>query len=224
MSSQYIMHTVGAGDTIQAVGDLYGVDWTELVIINGLEYPYIDDDLIINENQTLDGVAKIGSKLIIPTTGLNVPNKTNLSSSEIEKYAFGCDLDLFSLEETEHGIVNLEVEGQLTDNGRGDIKISEGIANLRQQLIIRLGTPKGALLLHPEFGSKILDYVGKRTTVEVLTEVSLEVQECLLGDFRVNGVSDVRCVFRDHGIRVECMVHPIEPYSSPFLLGHTFIK
>ena len=43
-TSQYVVHTVGAGDTIQAIGDLYGVDWTELVVVNGLEYPYIDDD------------------------------------------------------------------------------------------------------------------------------------------------------------------------------------
>ena len=56
VTSQYIVHTVGAGDTIQAIGDLYGVDWTELVIVNGLEYPYIDDDLFLNEHEDMDGV------------------------------------------------------------------------------------------------------------------------------------------------------------------------
>lgn len=221
MPSQYTVHTVGAGDTIQSIGELYGVEWTELVTINGLEYPYIDDDLYINENSNLDEVAKIGSKLVIPTPGLQIPNKTNNSSKEIEKYAFGCDLDLFSTEETENHVVNLETQGQLSDNLKGDIKLSEGINNLRQQLIIRLGTPKGALLLHPEFGSSILSYIGKRTTVEVLTEVSLEIQECILGDFRVKGVSDIQAAFKDHGIHVECIIHPIEPYSA-FRLGHTY--
>ena len=107
-TSQYVVHTVGVGDTIQAIGDLYGVDWTELVVINGLEYPYIDDDLFLNEHENLDSVAKIGSKLVIPTPGLNIPLKTNNSSSEIEKYAFGCDLDIYFLEESENHVLNLE--------------------------------------------------------------------------------------------------------------------
>lgn len=222
MASQYVVHTVGAGDTIQAIGLLYGVDWTELVEINGLEYPYIDDDLYINENESLDGVAKIGSKLVIPTPGINIPNKTNNSSVEVEKYAFGCDLDLFSLEETQNHTINLEVEGQLTDDNKGDIKLSEGIANLRQQLTIRLGTPKGSLLLHPEFGSNILSYVGARTTVELLNKIKLEVQECLLGDFRVLGVSNITVIGKDRGIYVECFIHPTEPYSSPFRLSHYY--
>lgn len=222
-NSQYIVHTVGAGDTIQAIGDLYGVDWTELVVVNGLEYPYIDDDLILNEHEDLDGVAKIGSKLVIPTPGLNIPLKTNNSAAEIEKYAFGCDLDIYFLEESENHVLNLESEGQLSDNTKGDIRLSEGIINLRQQLTTRLGTPKGALLLHPEYGSKLLDYVGKRTTVEVLIEVSLEVQECLLEDFRVQGVSNVNCLFKDHGIYVECIINPIPPYS-PFRISKTITQ
>lgn len=221
MASQYTMHTVGAGDTIQSIGLLYGVDWTELVTINGLEYPYIDDDLYINENKDIDGVAKIGSKLVIPTAGINIPNKTNNSSKEIEKYAFGCDLDLFSLETSESAVVNLEIEGELTNDNKGDIKLSEGIVNLRQQLVIRLGTPKGALLLHPEFGSHIHEYIGKRITVELLTKMKLEVQECLLGDFRVLGVSDITVIGKNSGVYVECFVQPIEPYSVPFRLSHT---
>lgn len=223
MASQYIVHTVGAGDTVQSIGLLYGVDWTELVSINGLEYPYIDDSVELNEYENIDSVAKIGSKLVIPTTGLNIPQKTNNSSEEVEKYAFGCDLDLFSMEESENHVVNLEVEGQLTDDTKGDIKLSEGIANLRQQLIIRLGTPKGALLLHPDFGTNLLDYIGKRTTVELLTKVQLEIQESLLGDFRVLGVSDINVIFKDRGVFVDCIVHPIEPYSV-FKISHIFTK
>ena len=171
----------------------------------------------------MDSVAKIGSKLVIPTPGLNIPLKTNNSSAEIEKYAFGCDLDIYSMEETENHVINLETDGQLSDNTKGDIRLAEGITNLRQQLTTRLGTPKGALLLHPEYGSKLLDYVGKRTTVEVLIEVSLEVQECLLEDFRVQGVSDVNCLFKNHGIYVECIINPIPPYS-PFRISKTITQ
>lgn len=219
MASQYIVHTVGVGDTIQSIGLLYDVDWTELAIVNGLEYPYIDDSIELNEYANVDTVAKVGSKLVIPTKGLNIPKKTNNIADEIEKYAFGCDLDLFSFDTSK--VVNLEIEGQLTDDGRGDIKLSEGMENLRQQLIIRLGTPKGSLLLHPDFGTHILDYIGKRVTKELLIKIKLEVQECLMGDFRVLGVDDVEVVFRDHGVFVECVVQPIEPYSV-FKLSYVF--
>lgn len=223
MSSQYIVHTVGAGDTIQSIGMLYGVDWTELVSINGLEYPYIDDDIEINEHQNIDSVAKIGSQLVIPTPGINIPVKTNNSTQEIEKYAFGCDLDLFSEEQSQNHVVNLEVQGQLTEDQHGDIKLAEGVENLRQQLIIRIGTPKGALLLHPEFGTNILDYIGRKTTVELLIKIKLEIQECLLGDFRVLSVENIQAVFKDHGVFVDCVIHPVEPYSV-FRLSHLFTK
>lgn len=223
MASQYLMHIVGEGDTIQSIGATYGADWTEIVSINGLTYPYIDTDLFLNEHQNIDTVAKVGDSLMIPTEGLQVPNKTNNSSKEIENYAFGCDLDLYSIDIAEKGVISLETEGQLSDNQQGDIKVVEGINNLKQQLITRLGTPKGALLLHPEFGSRLTEYIGKRTTEDMLTEVGLEVQECLLSDFRVQGVENVQVLFKEHGIYVGCVIHPIQPYDS-FSLEHTYTE
>ena len=95
MAEQYTMHTVTEGDTIQSIGLLYGVDWTKLVTVNGLEYPYINCNVTEDEYTEKDTVANIGSKLVIPFDGIQVPNKTNNSSKEIEKYNFGCDLDLF---------------------------------------------------------------------------------------------------------------------------------
>lgn len=222
MSEPYIIHTVGVGDTIQSIGAYYGVDWTEIVTMNGLQYPYIDDEIINNDFSYVDTVAKIGSKLIIPGSFGEIPVKSNNSSEELEKYAFGQDLDLFSPVLSTHLTANLEDTGYLTDDGNGDIRRCEGLDNLRQQLIIRLGTPKGALILHPEFGSDILSFIGRKVNPELLVEIQLEVQECLLGDFRVMGVSDITTVFKDKSVRVECMVHPIEPYSSPFLLGYTY--
>lgn len=223
MSSQYLTHIVGIGDTIQSIGHMYNVDWTELVAVNGLEYPYIDDDLYLNEHQDIDKVAKVGSVLVVPTNGLKIPVKTNNSSEELENYALGCDLDLFTLDVSEKGIINLEVEGQLSSDEKGDLKIAKGIDNLRQQLTIRLGTPKGTLLLHPEFGSNLLSFIGKKVTEELLTEVGLEVEECMLSDFRVQEVSNLQVIFKEHGIHVECCISPISPYPS-FQFGHTFTE
>lgn len=223
MASQYIVHTVGVGDTIQAIAMMYGCDWTELVTINGLEYPYIDDVIGVSEYADNDAVAKVGSKLVIPTTGINIPQKTNNSSAEVEKYAFGCDLDLYSWDNGETASNNLETEGELSSDGKGDVLLSEGLNNLRQQLTTRLGTPKGALLLHPEFGTNLLDYIGRRTTVELLTKIQLEIRECLLSDFRVKDVGDINVAFHDHAIFVDCIIYPIEPYSV-FRLSQQFTK
>lgn len=238
MKSRYITHTVNPGDTIQAIAMMYGVDWTTLSVINGLNYPYIDSVINSTQYENTDEVAKVGDRLVVPTKGLQIPIKTNNSLEEIEKYAFGGDLDLYS-SVTTNNVTNLESLGELdADGANGDILLAEGIGNLRQQLITRLGTPRGSLMLHPEYGCDILRYVGGKATFENLKKIMLEVQECILSDFRVVGVSDIRSSFKYpdesqrmnassiksvKGVFVDCIVHPIEPYQV-FRLGKTFTK
>ena len=224
MESEYIVHTVGIGDNIHLLGEIYGVDWTEIVSLNGLEYPYIDSDVDSLEYQYRDDVAKIGSKLVIPSDEVSFSNKSNNSSEEIEKYALGCDLDIFSAELGDHfNVANLEIRGQLTDDGYGDIKLCEGVENLRQQLIIRLGTRKGALSLHPEFGSNLLDWIGSKVTMELLIKTQLEVEECLTTDERVVDVNDIVVAYKDKSVHIDCKIVPVAPYPS-FDLSHTYTE
>lgn len=232
MKSRYVTHIVGLGDTIQGIGMRYGVDWTNLIVINGLEYPYIDSAINSIEYEDTDEVAKIGDKLVIPTEGLVIPSKTNNSGKELESYIFGSDLDLFTPTLTPEGVANLESLGELSDNGNGDLKLAQGIANLRQQIIIRLGTPKGSLMLHPEWGCDLVKYIGVTLTQERLIQIKLCIQESVLGDFRVLRISDFRAetrwtnnlggeISRSKGLFVEFIVHPLEPYSV-FRVGKTF--
>ena len=216
----YQTHIVGLGDTIQSIGAMYNVDWVQVVELNGLTYPYVDDSLEDNENQYVASVAKVGSTLLIPTSA-SVDHRSGMSSDDVYDMAYGCDLDLYSDYLTPHRVSNLEDVGTLTADG-GDIRVSRGLDNLRQQLITRLGTPRGALLLHPEFGSNLLSYIGRRVTRELLVDVQLEVQECLLSDFRVDSVSDIRTEFRDGGVRVDCVVYPTPPYSGSFRISQTY--
>lgn len=239
MGAKYLTHTVTMGETIQIIGQRYGVDWTKLATINGLEYPYVDATLNSKKFENTDEVAKIGSRLVIPTRGLHIPNKTNNSASELEKYTFGSDLDLFSDATNNNGVTNIESLGVLNANTTtGDILICDGIANLRQQLIIRLGTPKGSLFMHPEWGCDLLKHIGGAMTMERLIKIKLAVQESVLGDFRVLGISDMRAVFKNSSglqgtngllsgkgkaVFIDFIVHPIEPYSV-FRLAKTFSK
>ena len=74
--------------------------------------------------------------------------------------------------------------------------------------------------------------------MERLIKIKLAVQECVLGDFRVLGISDMRATFKSaakldtglntsdnatKGLFIDFIVHPIDPYSV-FRLGKTFTK
>lgn len=215
----YTVHKVGIGDTIQSIGLTYGVDWTKIVELNGLEYPYVDDTIEANEYEKLDSVAKVGSSLVIPTTGIGIPEKANLSSKELEKYSFGSDLDIFLYRDQK--VVNLEDTGRLSSSDASDVQLSEGLRNLHQQLTVKLGTQKGALLPHPEFGSDLVRYIGQKVTPELLTKIKLEVKECLLEDFRVESVGDITVMYKNHAVYVECVIYPIKPFSA-FTYSHSF--
>lgn len=217
--NHYTTHKIGIGDTIQSIGLTYGVDWTKIVELNGLEYPYIDDTIEASEYEKLDSVAKLGSSIVIPTEGIGIPDKTNLSSKELEKYSLGSDLDIFLYRNRR--VVNIEDTGRLSNSNDYDVQLSEGLQNLHQQLTVKLGTQKGALLAHPEFGSELLRYIGQRVTPELLTKIRLEIQECLLEDFRVEKVENITVVYKDHAVYVECLIRPIKPYSA-FTYSHAF--
>lgn len=239
MNARYLTHTVSRGETIQIIGQMYNVDWTKLATINGLVYPYVDSALNSTEYENTDEVAKIGSRLVIPTRGLHIPKKSNNSTDDLERYTFGSDIDLFAGSTDNNGVTNIEALGVLHANkSTGDVLICDGLDNLRQQLILRLGTPKGTLVMHPEWGCDLLKYIGGKMTMERLIKIKLAAQECILGDFRVLGVSDMRATFKDstgmqgaNGITyasgkavfLDFIVHPIEPYSV-FRLAKTFSK
>lgn len=216
MSSQYTTHVISEGDTIQSIGALYNVDWTEIVTVNGLEYPYINSHR--DSYDTKANIANLGDTLVIPSQGIVIPHRIENSVDELESYTFGGDLSIFS----QKTVLNLEEqEKELSDDSNGDLLLVEGLSNLHQQLLIRLGTPKGTLMLHPDFGSNLTSYIGRKATSELLTEISLEVQECILSDFRVKDISNLEIEFRDGGIHIEVVVIPVSPYSS-FKLTYTY--
>lgn len=221
MPSTYVTYTVGYGDTIQSIGSKYDVNWVDIVELNGLRYPYINTDIQENDDQFNDTVAKLGTTLLIPTEGLIVPNKYNALTYEIEEYAYGNDLDLFNNLLTPNGTSNLEDPGMLSAVN-GDLHVARGLENLRQQLILRLGTPKGTLLLHPEFGSNLTRYVGRRVSRELLVDIRLEVQECLLGDSRVEGLGEINVEFANKAIHIDLDVYPVEPANSPFRIDYRY--
>lgn len=213
--NRYITHVIRVGDSLQKIAIAYGVDdWRYLVYVNNLVYPYICDTLDDNINEKIEGVLRVGDKLLIPSKEYNSP-ANNIKIDNIEKRAYGCDLDLYNYEFSgNERVKNLESKGELSNNN-GDLKLSEGIENLRQRLLIRLSVAKGSMILHPEFGSDIDKYVGLKGTQQNIIKLQLAVQESILSDNLVEKVKDLTVEVKGGVLTINCEIIPTPPHS-PF--------
>lgn len=216
-NSGYITHVVQVGDSLQKIASAYNIsDWKDLVYINNLEYPYICDTL--NANAPVgNGVLKVGDKMLIPSSEYSAP-ANNLRIDNIEKQAYGCDLDIYSYDSGNEQVKNLESKGELSDNN-GDLKLSEGIRNLRQRLLIRLSVSKGSMILHPDFGSDIDKYVGLKGTPQNIIKLQLAVQESILSDELVEQVQDLTVEVSNGILSIDCNIIPVPPYSPFKFIG-----
>ena len=189
----YILHTIKPGDSLQRLQVIYKLqDWREIVFANKLEYPYIVDDIEKSKQyKSNPKVACMGDKLLIPSWYYSASPQFENKTEE-------------------------DIQGELNPTENGDINIAKGIANLRQQLMIRLATPVGSLTLHPKFGSKIKNMVGFRGTKTNLIKMKLEVQRVILSDFRVNQVKNLSVEMKNRQVIISCWINPIAPYGGGF--------
>lgn len=206
----YVSHEIKAGDTIHKIAYAYGVSWMELAQLNGLSYPYIDSNAF-SRYLGVETVATRGEKILIPTVSSQPSVIRRGNNKDIENLAFGRDLAVAVSTDEE---TSLEAVFELLSDESYDLKTSDGLANLSQSLRIRLGTPKGSLPLHPEFGSNILRFIGKKMNADTLTKIRLDIQETILADDRVYGVGSVTANFDSGVLRVLAEVKPIDPYEK----------
>lgn len=211
-NSGYITHIVQVGDSLQKIASVYGIsDWRDLAYANNLDYPYIHDSL--NGGAETEGnVLKVGDKMLIPSTEYS-SHTNNLRVNTVENRAYGCDLDLY-YHEGKEGTKNLEVKGELSDNS-GDLRLSEGVRNLHQRLLIGLSTAKGSMILHPNFGSDINKYVGLKGTPQNLIKLQLSIRESILSDELVEEVKDLIVEANNGIVSIDCNIVPIPPHA-PF--------
>lgn len=214
----YITHTLKIGDSLQKLAVIYKlVDWREIAYLNNLEPPYIDTAGVYSkEYQNNPNVAKVGDSLLIPAA-YQSPVVSTTDISMLEKYAYGSDLDIHSFDPSNEMALYLEEKGELSANKKvGDLAVVSGISNLKQRLNIRLSVHKGALILHPEFGSELYTLIGLPWTTQTLIKIQLEVQKNILSDPFVQGVGNISVNKVAHGtLFVDCQVVPVPPYK-PF--------
>ena len=187
-------HVVQHEETMQAIAQRYYGDvsyWIDLVEHNNLKYPYIVET---NEEKMQDPerLASTGDTIIIPIES----DLTDVSAKEINsrdkdvlvELALGRDLNITADEKyfNEHGASdNIRA---FSPNGYGDLDTVKGIDNMKQQLQARLLTPRGSLMLHPNYGSDLHNLFGLNIP-EQATLIEMEVLRTLTSDNRVKSAN-----------------------------------
>lgn len=188
-------HIVNYGETMQSISQKHFNTpsyWIDLIEHNDLKYPYIVED----EKEKLknpENLVTYGDTIIIPSE----EDLSNVTLQEINKkdqetlveLALGRDLNITSDEKffNKHGTSD-EILAFSTD--RGDLDVVKGVDNIKQQLQTRLLTPKGSLLMHPDYGSN-LHNLFTSNTIETATLIEMEVIRTLTTDTRVESANIV---------------------------------
>ena len=187
-------HVVQHEETMQAIAQRYYGDvsyWIDLVEHNNLKYPYIvetDEEKM----QDPERLASTGDTIIIPIES----DLTDVSAKEINsrdkdvlvELALGRDLNITADEKyfNEHGTSDNILS--FSTNGNGDLDTVKGIDNMKQQLQARLLTPRGSLMLHPNYGSDLHNLFGLNIP-EQATLIEMEVLRTLTADNRVKSAN-----------------------------------
>lgn len=202
---KYATHTVVLGDTLQTIAQFYLKDanrWTELAILNDLEYPFIVDEF--RDDVTSKHVKAIGENLILP-----IPEDIqNLPKSELQQgyeRLLGEDIALVN----DGDQISDAYEGEMTADQFGDLATYRGITNLKQAIMLRFATPLGSLLHSPNYGTRIYELIGDRNSVSNQQKLKVEAERTLREDQRIEDVIIDRINVDTQTLSVSVAVKPI---------------
>lgn len=157
------------GDTLQAIAARELKDasrWPDLIIINGLVYPYLTGDA----TKAGASVKLYGDLIAVPAASVQV------NSSVDPNAVFGIDVAL--------------TKGDLSAVG-GDFALISGRENYKQAISNRVSTNKAELLFHLDYGCDVRRLLGavNGPTAELLA--AEYVKASLLSDNRTQSVPSV---------------------------------
>lgn len=152
--------------------------WTELVWLNGLSWPYITDD----PERVGPGVLLTGSFLKVPA-----PAGVHRNADQIGQ-VFERDC--------------IMVRRNLQADEAGDFAVVTGSANLSQQLLHRIVTPRGQALRHPEYGSLFYRLIGRVNGQAANLLATEYAKSTLLSDYRIRSVQSANATVVEDQIKV----------------------
>ncbi|HWY24436.1 MAG TPA: hypothetical protein VNX47_05920 [Nevskia sp.] len=165
--------------------------WYQIAEINGLAPPYLTDD----PEEAGPGVLLTGAGLLVPDNGAAVVG----SSAADPVTAFGIDL--------------LLTDGDITDDGAGDIATVSGNANLEQAITIKLNSNLGDLIYYLDFGNGARAMIGTTQSPAAAQLTASLVSRCVLSDNRIAAVPSIKAVIKGNALAVTGTAEAID--STP---------
>ena len=164
------------GDTIQtlAARELGDPDrFKDIVILNNLRAPYIDD---LGGN----GVLSVGDKILIPQSSQQESTGVKRNKQfEISRLLNETEKDL--------GVdIRLDNNNDLAVGNNGDLDLIAGVDNLSQAILIKLNLEPGGLKRHLTLGVGLP--IGRKVTTSLLSEIRSNLIGSLSSDLRIDSV------------------------------------
>lgn len=190
-------HLVGDNDDIRSLASLLMGDsrrWQELVVLNDLKPPYID-------NTPGSGVLVPGDVILFPqaarpesnmikqqeNSGQDYDNINSSAETTLLDQTYGRDIRLTSVP-----VGSGQSFTDLAVNQRGDLATIVGVDNVEQAIKIKFSTEKGTLRMHPYFGARFA--LGSKATTKSFNNFRLNTLATLLSDDRIEEVKGIRFV------------------------------
>ena len=153
-------------DTLQAIAARELGDasrWPDLANLNNLLPPYITPSL-----------ALAGPRVLFAGMPIQIPAPAAPPSGVADPSVFGTDLAL--------------VNGQIVDDGAGDLATVSGLANRDQAVANRLTTRPGELVFHLDYGCRAYELIGGGVTPTALQLAASFVAAAVAADPRIASV------------------------------------
>ena len=192
--TKFLQHIIKTEDTMQGIAQQHLGDisnWTDLAQFNNLRYPYIVDT-VEEKMKNPDHLVTIGDAILIKVADdvqsnliQQLKRTTDYDQEELYALALGKDLNILPYPRTMTNPSRDTDVFEMKGNNRGGLATVRGIANLKQSLYIRLITPKGSYVGHPNYGSNLHMYLGMKNTEENAALVDLEIERTIRTDSRV---------------------------------------
>lgn len=189
--ARYKKHIIQQGDTVQNIAQIETGsvhEWQTIVNYNKLSYPYIVSS-VQEKMKNPERLVTYGDMIIIPVEAslldTDVSKLGPRDQELIMSLALGRDLAMTSNTNYFRGKGSSSEILEMSANNKGDIATVAGVENLKQALITRLLTPKGSLLLHPNYGSDLHNMLGMPATETQMIVIENEILSTIKKDGRV---------------------------------------
>jgi len=195
-------YTVREGDTIRGIAQkvlLNANKWSDIVIYNQLDYPFIVGMGYYNSLGV--NVKKPGDVILIPVEILS-SSVTNVDVNAGD-LIFGSD---FMLSRDDSNLSQAGQDDLKVDTSTLDYAVVSGIQCLKQDLVHRLRTKKGTLVYHPEYGSNFMEIIGNKGDTNWRDKAVIELIKTFRSDSRVVDVLDVSVTSLDESVSISCKI------------------